>query len=260
MPRATWIGTGVAAALFMVFVPGAAGARGPVVFEANRGQVDAQVKFLSRGPGFTLFITAAETILADRRTGERVRLRLVGAREEPEVVGLEPLPGRIHYFIGQNPLHWRTNVPTYARVAYREVYPGIDAVYRADAALRIEQDFLVQPGADPDAIRLELDGVQAASVDGAGDLVLATAKSEVRLSRPVAHQVLDGHHRGIQAAWIVRGPREVGFWLGRYDRSLPLVIDPVITWATLLGGTGDDQAFGVALDAVGNVVVSGDTT
>jgi hypothetical protein len=260
MPRATWIGAGVAATLFMVVGPGAAGARVPVVFEANRGQVDAQVKFLSRGPGFTLFITAAETILADRRTGERVRLRLVGARPEPEVVGLEPLPGRTHYFIGQNPLHWRTNVPTYARVAYREVYPGIDAVYRADAALRIEQDFLVQPGADPDAIRLELDGVQAASVDGAGDLVLATTTSQVRLSRPVAHQVVDGNHREIQAAWIVRGPREVGFGLGHYDRSLPLVIDPVITWATLLGGTGDDQAFGVALDAVGNVLVTGDTT
>ncbi len=258
--RATWLGVGGAAALLGVSAPDAAGSRLPVVFEANDGQVDAEVKFLSRGPGYTLFIATAETILADRRTGELVRLRLVGARKDPEVAGLEPLPGRSHYFIGQNPARWRTNVPTYARVASLEVYPEIDAVYRADAAQRIEQDFLVKPGADLDAIRLELVGAGAITIDGAGDLVLGSEQGNVRLTRPVAYQDIDGTRREIPAAWVLRGPREAGFRVGPYDRSVLLVIDPVIMWATYLGGSGNDLAFGVALDRAGNTFVTGETS
>jgi hypothetical protein len=175
-------------------------------------------------------------------------------------VGLERLPGRSHYFVGPSPAAWRTNVPTFAGVAYRDAYPGIDAVYRARVGSKIEQEFLLRPGADPDRIRLAFDGIRAAIVDGGGDLILTTEGAEVRLARPIAYQELDGIRREVPVAWIVRGPREASFQLGAYDRSRPLVIDPVITWATLLGGTGDDQAFGVAVDTVGNVYVTGDTT
>jgi hypothetical protein len=231
----------------------------PTVFEANHGQADARVKFLSRGPGFTLFVTESEAVFADR-TGQVVRLRLLGAREGSEVVGLEPLPGRSHYFRGRNPANWLTNVPTYARVAYRDAYPGVDAMYKASADGRVEQEFIVRPGADAAAIGVQFDGIRTAAVDAAGDLVLTTHTAPVRLSRPIAYQQIGSERRQVPVAWIVRSPKQAGFALGPYDRSQPLVIDPFVVWSTRLGGSGDDRAFGVAADVVGNVYVTGDTT
>lgn len=257
--RWTCLGAGLAAAVLAAPAAGAAAPPRPIVFEANQGQADPRVKFLSRGPGYAIFATDTEVVLADRRAGQVVRVRLQGARGNPQIVGLGPLPGRSHYFIGRNPARWRTNVPTYAGVAYRDAYPGIDARYKADKGSRIEQEFIVRPGADPSAIGLEFEGVQTTSVDEAGDLVLATAGRELRLSRPIAYQEIDGTQRRILAAWSVRGPAHAGFVLGPHDRSHPLVIDPIIAWATLLGGGNDDQAFGVDTDVVGNVFVAGDT-
>ncbi len=238
---------------------GAARSPLPIVFEANHGQVDPRVKFLARGAGYALFITGAEAVLADRGTGQAVRVRLRGARPDVEVTGLEPLPGRIHYLRGRDPAGWRTGVPTYARVAYREAYPGIDAIYRTATESRFEQEFLVRPDADPAAIRLAFDGVQSVAVDDAGDLVLSTEGAAVRLGRPVAYQEIDGVRHAVSAAWSTRRPKEAGFRLGPYDRSRALVIDPVITWATYLGGSRTDQAFAIAVDSAGNSYVTGDT-
>ena len=237
----------------------ASGSPLPLVFEENRGQADPRVKFLARGAGYVLFITAAEAVLADRRTGQAVRVHFRGARPDVEIAGLEPLPGRIHYIRGRNYAEWCTGVATYARVAYREAYPGIDAIYKTATGSRFEQEFLVRPDADPAAIRLAFDGVQTVAVDDAGDLVLATAGAPVRLGRPAAYQEIDGVRRAVSAAWSTRGAKEAGFRLGPYDRSHALVIDPVITWATYLGGNGADQAFAIAVDSAGNSYVTGDT-
>src|SRR6266508_3096910 len=231
---------------------GAARSPLPIVFEANHGQVDPRVKFLARGAWYALLITGAEAVLADRGTGQVVRVRLRGARPDVEVTGLEPLPGRIHYLRGRDPAGWRTGVPTYARVAYREAYPGIDAIYRTATESRFEQEFLVRPDADPAAIRLAFDGVQSVAVDDAGDLVLSTEGAAVRLGRPVAYQEIDGVRHAVSAAWSTRRPKEAGFRLGPYDRSRALVIDPVITWATYLGGSRTDQAFGIAVTGDSN--------
>jgi hypothetical protein len=128
----------------------------PLVFEENRGQADPRVKFLARGAGYVLFITAAEAVVADRRTGQAVRVRLRGARPDVEAAGLEPLASA-----WPDPLHPRarprrvgTGVTTYARVAYHEAYPGIDAIYRTTIGSRFEQEFPVRNTADPTAIRL----------------------------------------------------------------------------------------------------------
>jgi hypothetical protein len=232
----------------------------PLVFEENRGQADPRVKFLARGAGYTLFITAAEAVLADRRTGQAVRVRLRGARPDVQVAGLERLPGRIHYIRGREHAEWRTGVATYARVAYREAYPGIDAIYKTATGSRFEQEFRVRPHAEPAAIRLAFDGVHKVAVDDAGDLVLATEGPPVRLGRPIAYQEIDGVRRAVSAAWSARGSKEAGFRLGPYDRSHALVIDPVFeTWATYLGGNAADQAFAIAVDSAGNSYVTGDT-
>ena len=176
-----------------------------------------------------------------------------------EVAGLELLPGRIHYIHGRDHAAWRTGVATYARVAYREAYPGIDAIYKTTTGSRFEQEFLIRRDANPTAIRLAFDGVQKVAVDDTGDLVLTTAGAPVRLGKPVAYQEIDGVRRAVSVAWSTRGSNEASFRLGPYDRSHALVIDPVITWATYLGGSGADQAFAIAVDSAGNSYVTGDT-
>lgn len=229
----------------------------PTVFEPNRGQADPAARFIARTPAYTLLLTAAGAVVADRRTGDRVDIRLAGARSDPAIVGLERLPGRTHYLLGQDPGRWRTDVPHYAGVAYREAYPSIDAVYRVEHG-RIAQDFVVRPGGDPSVIRLRFDGVRRVAVNADGDLVLTTRHAPLRLSRPVAYQEGAGGRRDVAVAWIVRDGT-AGFEVGSRDPSRPLVIDPVIAWATYLGGGGTDLVFGIAVDPAEQVYITGET-
>jgi hypothetical protein len=181
----------------------------PLRFEANAGQSDPQVKFLSRGSGHTLFLTPTEAVLRvpagpaaaapsprlrasrDRLTATEgattaIRMRLLDAHPDPRLVGEGELPGRANYFIGDNPTAWRRGVPSYARVRYERVYPGIDLVFHGDAR-SLEYDLVVAPGADPSVIRVAFEGVDGLRLDGR-DLVLTSAGADVRLRRPVVYQ------------------------------------------------------------------------
>jgi len=143
----------------------------PLSFEANQGQTDPRVKFLSRGPGYALFLTPTEAVLAlhpqapvapagkarPAAPGLVLHLQLAGANPQPQVVGLEALPGKVNYFLGKDPTRWRTGVPTYAKVSYAQVYPGIDLLYYGHQR-QVEYDFAVAPGADPKAITLLIEG------------------------------------------------------------------------------------------------------
>lgn len=142
----------------------------PLSFEANQGQTDAQVKFLSRGRGYTLFLAATEAVLTLKQASESsvVRMKLVGANPHAEVSGLEKLPGKSNYFIGNDPDKWRTNVPQYAKVRYENVYPGIDLVYYGTNQRQLEYDFVIAPGADPGRIRLRLEGANDLALDEKG--------------------------------------------------------------------------------------------
>ena len=192
----------------------------PLQFEANPGATGAEVKFIARGAGYTVFLTPTEAVLTlrsqpheqtpasvaarlDPTRGQRyseprspqdvtvVRLGLVGANPDPEMVGLEPLSGRVNYLTGKDPQKWRTGIRTYAKVRYRDVYPGVDVVYYG-AQRQLEYDFVVAPGADPTRIRLAVTGAEALNIDATGDLVLWTAGGALRLHKPLIYQESGG--------------------------------------------------------------------
>ena len=236
----------------------------PLRFEANRGQTNPAVQFLSRGPGYSLFLTSTGAVLSLARGDDAgavrdvVRMRLLGANRSPAVAGGDRLPGVTNYISGQDRSRWRAGVPSFALVTYEEVYPGIDLVYHGKQRA-LEYDFVVAPGGDPDAITLDFSGSRGMTVDRRGDLVLQTRGGTVRQKRPVLYQQGAGGRRRVAGRYVITGDRQVGFQVGAYDVRKPLVIDPVLSYATYLSGAGADSPTGIAVDAAGSAYVTGST-
>lgn len=278
----------------------------PLSFEANHGQTDPQVQFLTRGRGHQLFLTSSEAVLTLRSGGTKtnrrtdhasqqklssqpssshstVRMKFAGADQQAEVVGLDPLPGIVNYFIGDDPSKWRTNIPTYQKVEYRNLYAGIDLVYYGNQG-QLEYDLIVAPGADPTQITLAFDGAEQIAVDAQGDLVLTLPSSSaerakeaaptLRLHKPVVYQKDEQGGKHLiastyvpktigtmpvyQAAGLhIHEMQHVAFQIASYDTSKPLIIDPVLSWATYLGGSSFDGANGIVIDTTGNACVTG---
>jgi hypothetical protein len=252
----------------------------PIRFEANRGQTDARVKFLSRGGGYTLFLTPDEAVWslhsdagadasasAHKRKSSRtdtavLRMKMVGANAATNTEGLERLPGGSNYMIGSDASHWLGDVPAYAKVQYEAIYPGIDLVYHG-AGRELEYDFVISPGADPRNVRLAFSGARGMRVDAAsGDLVMRVGGHEVRQRAPVAYQELDGARREVASRYQINRRREVTFALAEYDATKPLVIDPTVSLAygAFVGGGGFDTGRDMVLDANGNAWIAGVTS
>ncbi|MBI3666576.1 MAG: SBBP repeat-containing protein [Acidobacteria bacterium] len=227
------------------------------------------MRFLARLSGYRLLLTSTEAVLTLAQAAEHsrseqsgratVRMRLLAANTNPEVEGLDRLSGTSNYFRGRDPKLWQTNIPNYARVRFRDVYPGVDLVYHG-AGRQLEYDFVLAPGADPGVIRLAFDGASKIGVDEQGDLALSTAHGDVVLRRPVVWQETKGVKREIAGRYAVKSWNEVGFEVSDYDASAPLVIDPVLVYSTYLGGSGNDEGLGIAVDAAGNAYVVGVTS
>jgi hypothetical protein len=257
--------------------------RMPLSFEANRGQADESVNFVAHGAGYTLALspTAAAFRLRKADCGSRnenvadsanseseirnpksqlLRMNLVGANLRATVAGLNQLEGRVNYFIGNDPTKWRTDVPTFGRVRYAEVYPGIDVEYYGNQQ-RLEYDFVVAPGKDARAIALDFEGARGIEVDAAtGDLLVKVGPETIRQLAPVTYQeTADGGRREVESRYALRDGGRVGFEVGDYDANAPLVIDPVLQYSTYLGGSGDDGASGIAVDSAGNAYITGST-
>jgi uncharacterized repeat protein (TIGR01451 family) len=258
----------------------------PLIFEANQGQSDPRVKFLAHGSGYGLFLTGDEAVLTMSGQSEHsavstqhsarriavVRMKLADANSNPGVTGDQPLPGKSHYLIGNDPAKWHRNIPQFARVRYAQVYPGIDLVYYGQQG-RLEYDFEVAPNADPRQIALRFQGAERLRLDGAGDLVLNLDGGEVRLHAPRIYQKIQQEQRVVPGRFVLRAENEVGFEVGGYDRTRALVIDPVLTYSTYLGGTGDEACSvitgsgtftagcpAIAVDSASSAYVAGSTT
>lgn len=185
----------------------------PLRFEANQGQTDKVVHFVARGSGYTLFLTSAELVLALSTSSDRsnsakdsrdsdgdtsqplsddvVRIRWLNANPRAKIEGLAPLPGKSHYFVGKDPKQWRTDIPNYAKVRYRDLYPGIDLIVYGNQR-NLEYDFEVSPGADTQAIVLEFGGIDNLTIDEMGDLLLKTEGGELKMHKPVVYQQTGG--------------------------------------------------------------------
>src|SRR6187431_790945 len=237
----------------------------PLTFEVNQGQTDDRVDLLARGPGYNIFLTATEAVFAlpkaSAKSGQRpvMRMQLVGSAADPAVRGVDALPGKVNYFRGQDTASWKTKVPIYRRVKYSAVYPGVDLVYYGQSQ-QLEYDFIVAPGADPNTIKLDFAGVEQTTVDAQGDLVLKTAGGPLRFQKPVIFQINGGRRHPVEGGYVHRSPHEIGFHVGAYDRTRPLIIDPVLSYSTYLGGSGLEEGNGIAVDATGAAYVLGFTT
>jgi hypothetical protein len=253
----------------------------PLAFESNSGQTDPRVKFIARGSGYTVFITSAEMVLrldkgitpvsrfgfggrqaalhgaaVDGQT--LVRIKLEGINQAAELQGQDELPGKANYFIGNDPKKWRTNIPTYARVNYHNVYPGADLSFHANQG-QFEYDFIVAPGADSSKIRLSFEGVEQLEMNHQGDLVLHTRLGNVLQKRPFVYQQIKGSRKEIACNYVLAGSKSVGFQVGDFDPAEPLVIDPVFVYSTLLGGSSGAVVEAIAADNSGAAYITGFT-
>ncbi|MCX6381604.1 MAG: SBBP repeat-containing protein, partial [Armatimonadetes bacterium] len=247
----------------------------PLVFERNEGQTDNRVKYLSRGTGYSLFLTPSEAVFALRKSvphdtlkprhvknvegaGAVVRMQLVGGNPDANEFALQRLAGTSNYFVGNDRSRWYSGVENYGKVGFNGVYPGIDVVYYGNQK-RLEYDFLVHPKAKPSLIRLKFAGVKRVKVLKSGALLLELGSGSLQWKAPVAYQERQGRQEHVAVKYILKGATEVSFTTGNYDHSRPLVIDPELVYSTFLGGNGEDFGDDITVDKEGSAYITGHT-
>lgn len=247
----------------------------PLSFEANQGQAAGQVKFLSKGKGYTAFLTGNGMILSLRPSEGSARqplsspppisqspavlqFTLVGAAGNVTVTGEDLQPGKVNYFFGNDSSRWQTNIATYGRVRYHNVYPGIDLIYYGNHR-QLEYDFALSPGADASQIQVQIRGARSIQLDANGNLLLDTGNGQLTFKNPTIYQETNGARTPVRGRYILKDSTHLGFQLSGTDSTKPTVIDPVLLYGTYLGGSGDDAASSIAVDPSGNVYLTGYT-
>jgi hypothetical protein len=261
------------ALVFCGFASAAASARGnadqralafaslPLSFEPNLGQIKAEVHFMAKAVGGTFHFNTSGFVSSD------FSMEILGGNRAPKITGLERMAATSNYFIGNDPSKWRTDIPHYAQLRYDAVYPGVDLIFHGNEQ-RLEYDFVVAPGSDPRRIRLRFARASRLRIDKDGALIVTTRNGhEITQHAPLIYQEIDHKKRSVAGRYLLKGPHEVGFAVAAYDQAHSLVIDPVLTYSTYLGGSTalpgspvDNGAQAIAVDASGNMYVTGFTS
>jgi hypothetical protein len=259
----------------------------PLAFEANQGQTDPQVKYLTRANGYTLFLTAEGPVFSLRAsasgsalglgrrgrplaeqfdirpvTSEKngvVRMQLVGGASRPRIASSGELASPVNYYIGNDPRHWQEGVGQFSKISYQNVYPGVNLAFHGQQR-ELEFDFVVAAHADAAPITLGFQGAQHISTGADGNLELTTAAGTLRLHPPFAYQQVNSKRQPVDARFVLKADNQVGFQLGSYDPGRELVIDPTMTYTTYLGGAAEDEVFAITTDSSGNVYVTGESS
>jgi len=223
----------------------------PFRFELNRGQADSSVKYIAHAAGFTAGLNEKALTL---NLPHPVRMKFVGANPRVDITPQAEMALVSHYYRGESS-SWRTDIKNYERLLYRDVYPGIDAVFRGDGRT-LEFDFLVHPGSNPGSIALDFSGQQDVTLDEDGVLILKTQDGDVRLHAPRIHQENNQQRTPVAGRFIKKGAH-FGFQLANYDKSQLLVIDPALTFSTYVKqGAGNEISTGITFDQAGNLYIS----
>ena len=244
----------------------------PLAFEPNRGQAGDPVQFLSHSTGQLLLLEKNQAVLrvvakprakvgknpAGQRSDE-LKIRFANANPTADILPLDIQPGKSNYFLGNDPAKWRTNVENYSQVRYKSLYPGVDLLFYGNQRM-LEHDFIVQPGADYRAIALDISGSRKIrkNADGSVIIEVLSGSGTVRFSSPRIYQVRDGQEIDVSGGYRLK-KNELAFNVGSYDKKLPLIIDPVLSYSTYVAGTSTDAAAGIALDSAGNAYITGYT-
>lgn len=243
----------------------------PVSFEANQGQTASQVDYLARGAGYTLYLTGSGAVLdlqpltsgsggsSDEVSGTVIDMQFVGANANATVTGLDKQQTVSNYFVGSDPSQWHTGIANYGQVEYQNLYSGISATFHGSQR-QLEYDFNIAPGADPNQIQWQITGASGLSIDSSGNLLIHTAGGDLMEKAPNIYQNVNGTQVAVSGHFVLEGSDRVGFAVGSYDTSLPLVIDPLLSYSTYLGSSGggaDGEA--IAVDSAGSAYVAGRT-
>jgi hypothetical protein len=257
----------------------------PLSFVANQGQDAPQVRYAARGEGYSLLLTDSGALLSLSKRASNsgaarskaplsgvstdvIGMRLDGTNRAVIPAAENKLQGVENYFLGNDRSKWHTDIPTYAKVQYRDIYPGIDLVYYGNQG-QLEYDFRLAPGADPNRIRMLLGGARKLKLVDGGDLLITAANGEIAFHKPVVYQEVDGKRKSIDGRFRLLARNRAGFVLGKYDRSRELVIDPTLAYSTYLGGSGyhipagpdccGEAGNAIAVNSAGSAVVVGST-
>ena len=258
----------------------------PLAFTENQGQWDDEVLYRANAGGATMWFTKDGAVYQFTRNIPKddagiddpmdpmshlrdhqpdsiesiaIKASFVGSNPNSRMVGHEKMEYKCNYFIGNDPNEWHTDVPNYKTIIYEEIYDGIDLKYYGNGT-HMEYDFIVSPGADFSQIKIQYEGAESILVNANGELIVETIWGEVVEQRPVVYQVENDRRIPVEGIYSLQGDNSFGFELSGYNPVLPLVIDPVLSYSTYLGGSGDDVAWGIVVDTSGVTYITGYTT
>ena len=234
-------------------------------FEKNLGQTDLDVAYITRAPGYTLFLASDQATIrlhssaenTDQTQQNTIQMRFVGATENIELEGLKKLPGRINYLHGTD--NWQKNIPRYQQILASNVYPGIDVVYYGSQNQQLEYDLRVAPGADPKQIKIAYQGADSLAVDKAGNLLINLSGGQLRQLKPVIYQIVNDQRQPVEGRYLKTDNHTIAIEVATYDQHLALIIDPVLEYASYLGGSKDDSGLAIAVDDQGAIYIAGST-